>query len=123
MVGAGLSREQDLSPRQYLCTNSPPRPLHPPTPSSPHSERSLSDAGSHASTEPYEPRPPTALNTRPPYSYSALIKQALTESPEKRMSFRDICRSIEARFEYYRIRKSPTATWKVSMSAHLSPST
>lgn len=71
------------------------------------SEGSLHSVASSQSTR--SPTPDT--KKRPSHPYSALIKHALIESPDERMSFQDICRSIERRFEYYR--NSPTNAWKV----------
>ena len=61
-----------------------------------------------------------AFDARPPHSYSALIKHALAQSPHEQMSFREICHSIEERFDYYRNMGSPS--WKVSTFVHRSRS-
>ncbi|TEB27645.1 winged helix DNA-binding domain-containing protein [Coprinellus micaceus] len=60
----------------------------------------------------------TPPETRPPHSYSSLVKQALRAGSSNRMTFQEICAFIEGRFEYYR--KAPN--WKASLRNHLSRS-
>ena len=127
LTGTNLSRKQDASVLRNAHrdrAHSQLQELHSSTASSPHSdsEHSLLDARLRSSSESTESRP-AALSTRPPHSYSTLIKQALAENPGGRMSVHGICHSIAARFEYYRICNKPAASWKVSTLTHRRPNT